>query len=126
MRTRKTSGWLHLGFLAATVVAMVMVIGPVAAGETLVVRAPPRTYLVNPDPFRLKVTVYAAPLEEIQRLCRVVTRHSHGDFCTQPPSIFRRSTWNPCVMYLPAGYSGEARAIILRHTRAECYGWRHF
>ncbi len=99
---------------------------PVAAAEQLVVRAPPRHRLVNPDPLRLKVNIFAAPLAQVRRLCRVVNRHSHGDFCAQPATIFQGATWNPCVIYLPAGYRGEARAIILRHARAECHGWRHF
>ncbi len=97
-----------------------------AADHQLVVRAPPRHRLVNPDPLRLKVQIFSAPLTEVRRLCRVVNRHSHGDFCTQFARPFREhATWNPCVIYLPAGYGGEAREIILRHARAECYGWRH-
>ncbi len=122
--------WLHFRFLAGVMLAMALTISscvpePVSANETLVVKRPPLRYRVNPAPLRIKVTVFAVPLRDIERVCSIVA-HSHGDFCTQLPTVFWRTTWNPCVIYIPNEYTGAARKIMLRHARAECYGWWHF
>lgn len=96
----------------------------VAEPREIVIRTPPGQFLVNPNTTWLVVRAFKAPKAQISRICLQMLREPEPIGCTDTVTIGPNR--EVCTIFLADNYDEQSEAVVMRHQRAHCYGWRHY
>ncbi len=114
-------GWYVIWLL---VFVFGLMFSTVAKSREIVIRTPPAQFLMNPDTGWLVVRVFSASSKEIFRICNQMYKSPEPIGCTDTvQASFNRKV---CTIFIVNNYDDQSKAVVMRHQRAHCFGWRHY
>lgn len=119
----KKTGWFLVGILVLMMWGMLGFV-TVSNSAQIVIRTPPGQFLVNPNTTWLVVRAFKAPKAQISRICLQMLREPEPIGCTDTVAIGPNR--EVCTIFLADNYDEQSEAVVMRHQRAHCFGWKHY